>query len=64
MTIEITEEQELLVKEFLEKHKTCKHKRFAPTHSYIITPGGIGYCMYVRCNACEEQENITDYDNW
>lgn len=61
MTFEIDEKQ---TKEFIEKHKKCKHNLLAPWFSYIFTPNAIGYHTEIRCNACEEIEDVTNYDNW
>lgn len=60
------------LEEFRAKHKNClpKHlgKKFFSTtggqYSYIITPTGLGPCVEVRCNACNETKDITNCDNW
>lgn len=32
--------------------------------SYIITPGGLGNSVTIKCNHCKQEENITDIDCW
>lgn len=32
--------------------------------TYMFIPGGIGTIAKIKCNACGEELNITDYDNW
>jgi hypothetical protein len=32
--------------------------------TYIITPGGLGDCVTIKCNYCDESRVITDIDSW
>lgn len=32
--------------------------------TYIITPGGLGNSVSIKCNHCDQQEDISDIDNW
>ena len=32
--------------------------------SYIITPGGLGNDVIIKCNYCGVEKNITNVDSW
>ena len=32
--------------------------------TYVITPGGLGNLVSVRCNYCGKTETLTNTDNW
>ena len=49
-------------KQFKEEHLHKYDERLG--FSYIVTPTGIGNGLNIRCNQCEEEKDITDYENW
>ena len=65
MKFKIENKEFLEWKKFREKHKECK---FPATEggkfSFIFTPNGLGTCISVRCNVCDEIKDITDISNW
>ena len=66
---EISDKQEEKIKEFKEKHKECSKTLPMATDgkypfTYMFIPGGIGTIAKIKCNVCDEELNITDYDNW
>lgn len=65
-TIEITDEQEEQAKEWLHSHHCGPTfiKELADYNSFIVTPGPIGTCIYIKCGKCGKTHNITDYDSW
>lgn len=51
--------------EFYKVHKECCNpSTIGGNFSYIITPIGLGNCVTIRCNACGEEEDITNVENW
>lgn len=58
---------------FIEKHnhheEFIKEGRLAFStlgmqFTYMITPGGLGNSVQIKCNHCGAQEDITDISNW
>ena len=65
----LTDEQQKKVDEFKDKHSDCYDKMSTSTDgkhhiSYIVTPGGVGTTISVRCNHCGEIMDITEYNKW
>lgn len=51
--------------EFEEKHKNChKTTTIGGGFEYKFIPNAIGTAIFVKCQFCGEEENITDYDLW
>ena len=72
MELHLTEKEKKAEKEFFTTHKNCTqevlNKPFFSTtggqFTYLITPTGLGDCVSIRCNACGEIKDITDFENW
>ncbi len=52
---------------FIDNHKLCRVNTPTTiggytTHSF--TPTGLGMVKTVKCNVCNEEEDLTDYDSW
>lgn len=70
--IVFTENERESIESFYHKHKNCCVKYlgksfFSTTggqYTFLITPTGLGNVIQVRCNVCEEVEDITDISNW
>jgi hypothetical protein len=65
--INLNEKEQKLVNNFKNIHKQCveKHPLTSGGHfEYIITPTGIGTICKIKCNICNEIQDITDYDCW
>lgn len=54
------------LKAFKDKHaESCPGiSTIGGKFTYIFTPTGIGTAIVVRCNACGEEEDITDINSW
>lgn len=59
--------------DFIEKHNHTDEFRkqgklafstLGQQFSYIITPGGLGISVTIKCNHCKQEEDITDIDSW
>ena len=51
--------------EFCEKHKDChKATTLGSGIEYRFIPNAIGTAIFIKCQFCKEEENITDYDLW
>lgn len=62
MTFTITNLEKL--KEFREKHKECEFtSTIGGKFSFIFTPTGLGIISQIKCNACQEIEDLTE-DIW
>ena len=42
----------------------AKNCRMGSGLAYTFTPSGIGRKVAVVCQRCNEEKDITDYDNW
>ena len=52
-------------KNFILSHKKCKcSAAIGGKISIIFTPTGLGNAITIRCNACDEEKEITDVSNW
>jgi len=65
----LTDGQEELVKKFKADHSHCAKEMPSGTDgtyqfSYIVTPGGVGTTISIRCNHCKKIQDITEYNNW
>jgi RNase P subunit RPR2 len=49
--------------EFLSQRK-MGFSTLGQQFSYIITPGGLGNSVEIRCNHCHKTKDITNTDNW
>ena len=52
---------------FEKEHLECAKKHpttIGGSISYEFTPTSVGTAVIIKCNLCDEQENITDYDIW
>lgn len=69
---QLTENETKAAEEFIEEHRNCCKEKlgkefFSSTgggFTYIITPIGLGSCISIRCNSCEEVKDITDSESW
>ena len=58
--IEVTEIEYNKAEKFRNKHwKKCKSGIL-----YKIYPSAIGTGLYIKCNKCNKQKDITDYSVW
>lgn len=69
MDFELTDKECQRVKEFIKEHNAQCDTPYCgvngcPKFSYIFTPFGLGNLVSIRCNVCENEENITDIDTW
>ena len=60
-TFQINEVEQARAEEFIKKHN---HNNVMTTFTYSFTTTGIGTTIFIKCNNCGEEENITDYDCW
>ena len=72
-TFELTEEETKSAKAFREKHDHQEEfekigkmgfSTLGQQFTYIITPGGLGNGVTIKCNHCGEEKDITDIENW
>lgn len=73
ITLELNEVETKRAKEFMESHShhevlnSMKRPTFSAMgqqFTYIITPGGLGPLVSIKCNFCGETKEITDIDSW
>jgi len=58
---QLSQKEEKSAKDWQKYHKgICTYRSF----SYVFTPTGIGDAVYIRCDYCKKQKEITDYENW
>jgi hypothetical protein len=52
--------------EFKMQHEYCyyEHKKDASKFKIILKATGIGESVVIKCCACKERENVTDYGDW
>lgn len=71
-SFELTEKETNDVREFMKKHRNCCIEKlnkpiFSTTggqFSFTFTPTGLGNIVSIKCNACDEIEDVTDVANW
>lgn len=64
---ELSEKEEKLAEKFEKKHLNCAKEHpstIGGAISYCFTRTGVGVSVVVKCNICNEIEDITDYDSW
>ena len=67
MRFELSKEEKELAEKFEKKHLDCARKHSSTIGgaiSYCFTPTGVGVSVAVKCNVCNEIEDITDYGDW
>ena len=62
----LNEKENELAEKFLQEHRHPEvYKGTIGGHiDFIFTPTSIGDTICVKCNICDKEENITDYDTW
>ena len=62
----LNEKENDLAEKFMQEHRHPEvYKGTIGGHiNYIFTPTSIGDSVNIRCNICDKEENITDYDTW
>ena len=62
----LNEKENELAEKFLQEHRHPEvYKGTIGGHiDFIFTPTSIGDAICVKCNICDKEENITDYDTW
>ena len=72
-TLELEEKETERAKEFMEAHSHQKELKamgrstfsaMGHQFTYMITPGGLGSLVSIKCNFCNEVKDITDTDSW
>lgn len=65
---ELNNQETIAANKFIEEHKKCcAGKPFSSLgmqFTYMITPGGFGSQVSIRCNKCGKVEDITDISSW
>lgn len=57
----LSDEQQKEVNDFISRHNIkCKHAYY----NYIISPTSIGIGISIKCCACGEEKDITDYKHF
>lgn len=57
--------EEKSANKFIDKHKDCYLKStIGGKFTFIITPTGLGLIVSIKCNVCNEEEDITNCTNW
>ena len=65
VSFSLTDLEEERLEEFYDKHCDCPFTSGAGgKYTFIITPTGFGPCISIRCNSCEEEKDITDWESW
>jgi len=67
ITFELNEKEFKRYKAFYNKKKKEWQKKDSSrqlSFTFSFTPTGIGDTSIVRCNADDEEKNITDFDSW
>ena len=71
MSIEISYTAEAEAKKkysFETKHIHCtaiaEKAATGGQYSYSFTPTSIGTCVWMKCNVCKAEQDITDYSTW
>lgn len=68
LIFKLDEKETKACEEFRKKHKVCCPDRPFSTlgmqYSYIITPGGLGSEIEIKCNQCGEIEDVTSTEDW
>ena len=68
LTFTLTEKETQACEEFRKKHKACCPNGHFSTlgmqYSYIITPGGLGSEIEIKCNKCGEIQDVTSSEDW
>ena len=61
----LTDQEAMLAEVFSREHRhENMNKGAIGGHiSYTFTPNAIGTSVVIRCNICDQEENITEY-NW
>jgi len=66
-TFTISDKEWESCQKFKEEHKQCAPNGFSTLgmqYTYSITPGGLGPCVSIKCNACGDEIDVTDSDSW
>ena len=64
-TFTLNYEQLTQIEEFRKKHKhENQNSTIGGKLSFIFTPTSIGVITDIKCNACNEIKDITNYNNW
>ena len=72
MIFRLNEKEAQNANDFMKEHKNCCKEKlgkpfFSSTggqFSYTITPTGLGLGISIKCNACGEQKDITNSEDW
>lgn len=66
-TFTLSKKEAYLAQEFVKEHMNCCRENptaIGGSIDYIFTPTSIADGISIRCNLCDEEKNITDYDLW
>lgn len=72
ITFELNENESQAARDFMREHKNCCEEKLGKTFfsstggqfAYHIVPTGLGLCVSIECQACNEKKDITDTSNW
>ena len=61
----LTDKEVSKLEKFYNDHQDCPFtSAIGGKYTFIITPTGIGQCIVIKCNSCNEEVDITDFESW
>jgi hypothetical protein len=67
MRFELNEREKESAEIFEKKHLNCAKKHpstIGGAVTYCFTPTGVGLSISIKCNVCNKEKDITDYESW